>query len=245
MVATRVRFDSRKEEINFYFRVMCDITGHKPSNETENNNKIVLKSKPLIETEDNDKFVRILKSNFLLMLYNLIESCVKSGFEEIYEIIKAEGISYIQVSNALRDIWSSYEISNADKDTAKNETYGKRVKDILEQVISNAPILLKKKTVEALAGGTLDARIIRELLKKHDINFIETSAGDKYHILTVKTKRNSLAHGEESFDEAARDLVIDDLEKIKNEVLIFVEDVINGIEEYYNNKLYLINNENI
>jgi len=58
--------------------------------------------------------------------------------------------------------------------------------------------------------------------------------------LTVKTKRNSLAHGDESFDEAARDLTLEDLEKIKSEVLIFIEDAIKGMELYYNNKLYCL-----
>lgn len=68
-----------------------------------------------------------------------------------------------------------------------------------------------------MASDNLDARKIRELLEKHGIDFTETNNGDKPHMLTVKNKRNSLAHGAESFDIAARNLTIEDLEKIKTE----------------------------
>jgi len=230
MILTKTLFNGRKDEIEFYFEILSDII--KPEAVTD-------RQKAEIKTKDNGRFIRISKSNFLVMLYNLIESCVKSGFEEIYEVLKSENISYVQASYALRDIWSNHEISKAHQSTANRETYGKRVKNILDHVISNAPVALSKKVIETMASGNLDARKIRELLEKHDIGFTETHNGGKPHMLTVKNKRNSLAHGEESFDEAARDLTIEDLEKIKNEVLVFIEDALSGIETYYNDRLYL------
>lgn len=236
MTTTKALYDDRKDEIEFYYQVLFDVMSYRANNEDEDNNIDVFRS--VIKTRDNSRFVRIMKSNFLVMLYNLIEACVKKGFEEIYEVLEAENISYVQASYALRDIWSNYEISNAEKSNAKDETYGKRVKSILERVISNAPVVLSKKVIEKMAGGTLDAHSIRELLKKHDIVFVETNAGDKHRILTVKTKRNLLAHGEESFDEAARNLTLEDLTNIKMEVLTFIEDAIKGMERYYNGKLY-------
>ena len=50
-------FEDRKEEINFYYSIMIEIEsadGH-------------------IETIDNNRLVKIMKSNLLLMLYNLVE----------------------------------------------------------------------------------------------------------------------------------------------------------------------------
>ena len=122
MTTTRNLFDSRKNEIEFYYQVLYDVMSHEASD-----NAIENKQSATIKTVDNSRFIRILKSNFLLMLYNLTESCVKSGFEEIYEILIAEKISYTQASFALRDIWSNYEISQANQKTANDETYGKRV----------------------------------------------------------------------------------------------------------------------
>ena len=65
-------FEGRRSEIEFYYSILLDI---------ENNTG-------KIQTIDNSKFFRILKSNFLLMLYNLIEACVVSGMLEIYESLK-------------------------------------------------------------------------------------------------------------------------------------------------------------
>jgi hypothetical protein len=161
------------------------------------------------------------------MLYNLIESCVRKGFENIYEAVKDSGEPYAKISVELCEIWSDYEISKAHKDTATKQTYGQRVKEIIGQVISNQPIIITRDALDM--SGNLDAKKIRELLKEHNIGFSESSKGEKTWIFEVKKKRNALAHGDESFDEAARELTLADLKIIKDEVLIFIEDVLHGI----------------
>lgn len=187
-------------------------------------------------TADNQRFGRILKSNFLLMLYNLIESCVRSGFEEIYDAIKNDGICYKQVSQALKDIWSGCEISKAAQSNAIASTYAQRVKIIIDTVLASKPLEITKDALDI--SGNLDARQIKTLMRSHDIAFVETVPGDKFKILLVKNKRNSLAHGEESFDEAARDSSIDDLENIKDEVFTFINDVLTCMRAYYDQRKY-------
>jgi hypothetical protein len=219
-------FKERKSEIEFYYSVLVEIAAPDST----------------IKTMDNHRFAKILKSNFLLMLYNLIESCVKSGFEDIYSAIKDSGEPYPNVAEELRDIWSNYEISKAHKDTANRQTYGKRVKEIIEQVISNNPLVITRDALDI--SGNLDARQIRTLLDVHKISFSESVQGDKNNILTVKNKRNALAHGDEAFGEAARELTIDDLVSIKDEVFIFIGDVLHGMTNYYNAKKYLYTPQN-
>ena len=74
-------FEDRKEEINFYYSIMIEIESDKGH----------------IETIDNNRLVKIMKSNLLLMLYNLVEACVVSGMMEIYEDLKNDGCSYSSV----------------------------------------------------------------------------------------------------------------------------------------------------
>jgi len=214
-------FNERKKEAEFYFSILIDI----------------MSSTSTVVTADNQRFGRILKSNFFLMLYNLIESCVRSGFEEIYEAVKSNGISYQQVSDALKDIWSKHEISKADQNNAIARTYAERVKSIINTVLDSTPLIITKDAIDI--SGNLDARQIRKLLETHDIDLVETIPGDKLHILLVKTKRNALAHGEQSFDEAARDSSLEDLKNIKDEVFIFVDDVLKGMQNYYFEKKYI------
>jgi hypothetical protein len=171
------------------------------------------------------------------MLYNLIESCVRKGFEDIYEAVKNSGEPYERITEEICDIWSDYEISIAYKDTATKQTYGQRVKDIIRQVISNRSIIITREALDI--SGNLDARQIRDLLKNHNINFSETQQGNKMWIYEVKKKRNALAHGDETFDDAARDLIVSELESVKDEVLIFIKDVLDGMKGYYENKMYI------
>jgi hypothetical protein len=214
-------YEERKSEIEFYYSVLLEM----------------IKPNSAIQTVDNNRFERILKSNFLLMLYNLIESCVRKGFENIYEAVKNSGEPYVKISEELCEIWSNYEISKAHKDTATKQTYGQRVKEIIEQVISNLPIVITRDALDM--SGNLDALRIRRLLDNHKIPFAETNPGDKVWIFVVKKKRNALAHGDETFDDAARDLTVAELGTVKEEVLIFIRDVLASMNTYHENRQYL------
>ena len=58
MIAIHDVLDDRKSEIEFYYSVMVDF---------DNNTNV-------LQTVDNQRFFRIMKSNFLLMIYNLVEA---------------------------------------------------------------------------------------------------------------------------------------------------------------------------
>jgi hypothetical protein len=224
-------FEERKSEIEFYYSILQDI---EPLTE---------KPKSKIETIDNARFERILKSNFFLMLYNLIEACVTTGFIEIYEAIENHGKAYVDLIAEFQKIWSDYKISEPAENTANQGTYKKIVRNILSDVLARKPLEFQtsdqiKFTKNILhVGGNLDAREIRDLLTTHNIAFADQS--DKHKMLTVKQKRNALAHGEESFGDSARDFSVIDLEDFKDEVLSFIADVLNTMQEYYEAQRYI------
>lgn len=91
-------FNDRKQEIEFYFSVMAEIDNDNPD----------------IHTIDNTRFYKIMKSNFLLMLYNLVEACIVSGMMEIYEDLGSNNCSYNQVIHEIQDIWSKYKINDSN-----------------------------------------------------------------------------------------------------------------------------------
>ena len=62
---------------------------------------------------------------------------------------------------------------------------------------------------------------------------------DQLILEKVKKKRNSLAHGDESFSRCARDLTLVDLEEIKDTVLLFISEILTGMDKYYDEKQYL------
>lgn len=227
MNRTLMLYEERKVEIEFYYSILKDIDS----------------SSDRINTVDNARFERILKSNFLLMLYNLIEACITTGFIEIYEAIETHGNTYTDLIDEFQRIWSDYKICEPSENTANQGTYKRIVRNILSDILANKPLVFEtsdqiKFTKNILRiSGNLDARAIRELLSEHNITFADQT--DKPKMLIVKRKRNQLAHGEESFGDSARDYTVSDLEDFKDEVLGFIKAVLDTMKEYYDNKRYL------
>lgn len=219
MTNTFALFDDRVRELEFYFSVMTEINENIST----------------IETLDNRRLFRILKSNFLLMLYNLVEACVVSGMLEIYESVKNSGKGYSDLIEEIRVLWSNYEIGKLYTNNVDRQVYETRVQSIIERVLSGQPIVLYRDALGI--SGNLDARIIKKLCDRHRIRY---AASDDDECLTiVKRKRNNLAHGDESFEESARDMTLSDIDHIKGEVVEFIARILDGMKVYYDNKCYL------
>ncbi len=217
-------FEDRKREIEFYFSIMVEI-----DNDSEN-----------IKTIDNNRFFKISKSNFILMLYNLVEACTVNGMLEIYNNLKEDACTYNDVIDEIKSIWAKNRISEIYGPTTAQLTYENRVNDIINDIISNNPIILNKNSLGI--SGNLDARKIKHICDKHKIRYIVQTDGAS--LKQIKDKRNDLAHGDVSFSNCARDLTISDLCNIKDEVFKFLEGILEGMKKYYDDKLYMAINNN-
>lgn len=228
MQNTRRIYMERTEEINYYFEII------KPLED----DKMVLflaKSKSYTQISKKEQFFKILKSNFLLMLYNLVESTIINGLLEIYEKIKENDCSYQEVIDEIQDIWINWKIRDVyGNSSTKLITYKNKIKEMILCIANNTPIDLSKNSLDI--KGNLDARKIRQLCDEHRIICRMRTKGEK--LLRVKSDRNKLAHGDVSFSDCARDLTVNDLEKMKDDVFLFLEDVLDGMQTYYNRDLY-------
>lgn len=211
-------FDDRSDEIKFYFSIMLKMENPDPN----------------ISMMGNSRFYKIMKSNFLLMLYNLVEACVVSGMVEIYEKLKNNNCSYGQVIRQIQQVWYKHKINEIYTPTTGRKTYEKRVEEIIESIIANQPIVISKNALDV--SGNLDAKKIKDICDRHGIRYRLTTEGESLE--RVKKERNKLAHGESSFGDCAKDLTISDLEKIKNEVISFLREILNAMETYYDQQLY-------
>lgn len=154
MIATQEVFEDRKTEIEFYFSVMVD---------SENEEAHVL------NTIDNQRFFRIMKSNFLLMLYNLVEATFTTGMMEIYDQLMQEQCSYQSVIDEIQNIWRDYKIKEIYKPQSALGTYTNRVHQIVMDITQNVPVVMTK----AMLGinGNLNAKQIKAICDKHRIRY--------------------------------------------------------------------------
>jgi hypothetical protein len=214
---TIVLFNDRLSEIDLSFSVLQDIENSK------------------IRTNNNNDFGCILKSNILLMVYNLTEACIVSGLCEIYESIRNSSITYARLIEEIQSVWSNYKIGEVYLSNSGRKAYERCVRNIIDDVVLNKPIELTKHVIKY--GGNLDAGTIKKLCDKHKIRYNVSS--DKGYLSTVKEKRNSLAHGDISFVDCARDISLQDLINIKDGVKLFVSEILSGMKNYYDHRCYI------
>ena len=118
LIETTDIFNERKAEIDFYFDVLADF---------ESNNDFV-------KTRDNVTLLLIMKSNFILMLYNLVEACVSSGMKEVIEHINEENLSYDLLIENLKKLWTEKKVTNI----YQNRQFTKK------QYIENVEVMMER-----------------------------------------------------------------------------------------------------
>lgn len=214
-------FQERLDEINLYFSFL------------EN---VILKKGRLLYADGTSEnidstLIKTLRANGFLLIYNLVESCIKKAIEEIYIGMRRDGIEYDSIKDGIRK-----EIINYLKSSKTGtDTFVASVDNIAQDIIEHC------FSAESLFSGNVDAKKIKEIAKKYGFststNTGRTKGGAK--LLTVKTRRNDLAHGVYSFQECGKDYTIQDMLEIKNEVTAYLEQILDNIETYINNKEFL------
>ena len=227
-------FDERVQEINLYFSALKELDIESTSHSS---------TKPYC----NDKFVKILKANTLIMIYNLVESTVMGGILEIYDKLKQDGLTYSGVRKEIKNIWFSYKFRQVYDQQAHFNSYKGKALEIVNSILTGEVIELDRKATAI--SGNLDAQQIRNVCNEHGIIFcasrlpliiFQTEAASRGGVVleTVKDRRNDLAHGTLSFAECGRDYSIEDLNDIKAETVLFLKGLLQGMKQYYDEKQY-------
>lgn len=87
----------------------------------------------------------------------------------------------------------------------------------------------------------MDAKIIREIAKKYGFSCRTDCSKTKngQNLLFVRENRNDLAHGIKSFEEVGRDKTIEELLEIKGEVVEYLRQILENIQDYLDKRQYL------
>lgn len=177
--------------------------------------------------------ILILKSQAILMLYNLIEGTVNNGIEHIFDTIGDERLKHNEISNEIRVMWLRYLKLHLDNDGQSIKTL-KNIDKFTNDKVEIDIEEFRKINKSYFSSGTLDSRAVKQILKKFAIecNFFE------HKLKEIKKDRNFLAHGEKSFSEVSRDKQVSTLVTLKDSTVNFLNEYINVIEEYVNQKKY-------
>jgi len=221
MNQTKILFESRKEEIeNLYEDLIASNEGNNPS------------------------LVTILKSSLVIMLYSLMEACLTEGLREIYEVIPYSFPTHENLCEELVGRWVSKVVKDARR---KPDEY---LPTLMQQLISKPASTIdigKVEDLKDISNGNLDKKHIKEIFDNHGIPTTNSwKRGVGKYTDYVKERRNKLSHGEESFSQSMRECPIESVDerqrsviKIKKDVFNYMASVIDDMDDFYTNRLYL------
>lgn len=232
-MTSKILFNERMQDINEYFSFI----------------QILINKRPLLSYKENPTdepttiaididMTHILKANAFIILYNLIEASISNAIEDIHKVFMSNDALCVDTihENLTRVAFKSLNSPNGQIDFSQ----GNIAKIILKEWLA-----AHKKLIEAnknpLFSGNVDAQKIREVAEKYgfssDTNTEFTRNG--YNLLSIKTARNDLAHGSESFRNKGRDTSIDILVEMKDEVFHYLNCILNNIQTYLDTQSYL------
>ena len=228
MIDTKIEFNKRLAEIDLYFQTLeiLDKGRCKILCQTINGDEL--------KQDINEELTRILKANGFLLLYNLIESTIRKSITAIFNAMHSESVTFHQLTLDLRKLWINQQVRDFKEGTFKIDTLKKLLYDIADSILNSQ--LLQFESTCVNISGNIDAREIRGIAAQ--FGFKQSLNGEE--LLTVKDKRNKLAHGELTFTEIGRDYTINDLITFKEKSHNYLLDVLNCIEEYINERKYKV-----
>lgn len=231
----REEFNIRKNEIDSIYEILKIVELENPELSAYN----LMKEK--YETLGfNRSKIDTLRSTAYLLLYNLIESTIYNSVTTIFDAIKDSQLKYFEIIEDVRKYWLNNMYKHDEK--KKKETIIDTMMRIADQIFENT---IELASNEISYGGSLDAQAIFATAKsmRINVNNLHKIYNKNTHgqtLIDIKQKRNWLAHGEKSFIEVERTTTFSQLKEAKEYITVFLNEFINSVESYIENKHFKI-----
>ena len=167
-----------------------------------------------LQIKDRDNFeaiVKIMKSNSILMLYNLVESTIRVSMLDYYSSLNDKQLSFSQAIESIQKLWVKNHLNQINS----NELNQKVFNMILNVINNNYSVEIERESFHL--SGNADVKEMKRILETHGITYNNDSFRDfGGALLTIKNKRNYLAHGNISFEDNGGQFSIQEINELKN-----------------------------
>lgn len=166
--------------------------------------------------------LHILRAGSFLIIYNLIEATARAGVQAIHDDMAAKRVPFHDLNDGIRkEVVKGFKRNgNADKHS-----------DLPDLPVDIVSVSLD---VEAHFSGNVDARLLKNIadLYGFSIDADRSKTQDGADLLTIKTTRNDLAHGDKTYDDVGRGYTARNLLEIGTRSLAYMEAFIGSVSEY-------------
>lgn len=213
-------FEERKTEIEVYFQFMEAFMI---------NDAQILFSDNRTE-KMNIHLAQILRANAFLLLYNLVEYSISNAMESIYDEIQNQEVDF----DALIPIIKKEIIKKVKNKISIDDFVTKAIRPLAQNIIRFSP------KGNDFFSGNVDDKEIKTLAKLYGFSSSTSTEKTKNgtNLSTIKRNRNNLSHGYISFKECGHDFPLTRIIEIKNETLVFVEEILQNIECFIQEEKY-------
>lgn len=183
-----------------------------------------------IESDTDKELSKILRSNLILMLYNLVESTIANAIEAIHNDIHTKNISFDSLNRELQKVLIRQLKNNINPDN-------------FVQNINNLALDVVKKCFQKrkISNGNIDNTTISKLAKDYGFDYHTTYDKTKHGkcLEEIRGRRNDLAHGTFSFTEIGKEYTIEDLGTKKYETINYLAEILGNIDSYLTQCQYI------
>jgi MAE_28990/MAE_18760-like HEPN len=180
-------------------------------------------------TRAQERRLLTLRAGTFLLVYNLIEATTRGAVEAIHDKITTEQVPFGSLTLQLRKEVVRRFIKDANP--AINHT--------MPDLPSGFVAVAFDQSVKLL--GNVDARFIRDLGDCYGFSCQTTKerTWGGADLITIKSKRNDLAHGRQTFEEVGRDYPASELMSITRRSLWFMSEILVNISTYLDDRGYI------
>lgn len=228
-------FNGRSKEVERYIQVLTRL--EQP--------EIIIMSKltgarQKIFQEDS---LKVMKATAFLLIYNLVESSIRSAFSFAYSEIGRSRVDLSKVNNRLRTIWirQQFKQKEGTPNILSMDSVYSYTEKIVNEVIEEISINVKGEFLPI--SGNLDNEEILKLCIKHGVKTeVDKKARGGQYLRIVKEKRNDLSHGDSTFSDCGKDYTSTDLLRIFKESKLFLRGILKNIKKFLDKKDYIVSN---
>ncbi|MGF2085613.1 MAE_28990/MAE_18760 family HEPN-like nuclease [Lactococcus lactis] len=184
----------------------------------------------ILEHDEFDSLFKSLKSNLVIMLYNLVEATVRVSMNNYYDNFNNKENNYFLSAEKIKKIWIKYSSQSFKENFIQQQVF-----EMIETAINNE-IAISLDFSKFHLSGNADVSEIKEILKEHGIEY-EESVFKVFggSLKSVKDMRNSLAHGNISFEDNGKNLTINDVLRYKEQTYQCLEYFMQIVENFIDN----------
>lgn len=219
-------FEQRRAEADHFLKLVIQLSS---SSDPLPGKRRDRERAPLIYA--NELSVTLAKASYFLVLYNLVEATIRSGFTAIWDEVHSGDVAISVLSESMKLVWLKHEFRKIDPYSSNATTYRRAAAGILEFSLGDQTPRVIFRNLSG--GGNWGLAELRDICAEHNLKFSPPpSARGGTDLDSVRDKRNKLAHGSMTFEEIGRGVSVSELRGASSRVISTMRYFVRQVERY-------------